>query len=177
MKAQLQEHLDGLPPEVRPAEKERILLLSQTRDYLVSLMKYLPYGEGVVQVRLRDGSVLRGSIPYCTKGELTVRLDGPKGGSRKLTWGELAFEQHIAFFDYYMEMRANQGGNSVAGTLPGANQKEAAEDCIRIALLGDWYGIDSVAHAYAALAQEKDPGCAARLHRLVPEDHAGADRP
>lgn len=168
-KNDLQKYLDGLPVELREVEKERILVLSQARDYLVSLMKYVPYSENPPRVRLRDGTALDATVPYCNKEEITVRLTSAGGGLQKLKWGNLAFEQYVRFFEFYMTTRLDQGAGSGNEKTAEAGKKEAAEDCFRLALLCDWYGKDPSARRYVGLAVSDDPGLRAKASKFLPD--------
>ena len=161
-----------MPPGKRALEREKLRHLSQSKTYLISLMKYLPYQAEPPLVRLADGSVLKGTIPYCNEKEVSVRLAGPGKGLKTLRWSELDFKQFVAFFDFYMQKRLNQG----TGTTTGHSSKyrqEAGEDCMRLALLCDWYGYPDLAQEYANLAREHAPSCGQQLSRLLPSAPKG----
>ncbi|MCK5802602.1 MAG: hypothetical protein KAI66_07210, partial [Lentisphaeria bacterium] len=160
-KSELAAYLAGLPAAERTLDERRIRAIEHSRDYLTKLMRYLPFREGAkTQVKLRDGSVVNGAVPYCNEKTIGVRIRG--GGSRrirKVPWNDLAFEQYIEFFDYYMNVRVKQGGK----------ESEAASDCLRLALLCEWYGRDREAIRYARQTVAYDAKYKGTVHRLVPQ--------
>jgi len=173
VKAQLQEYVKQAPADLREGERERIREISPSRTYLIKLMKYVPYDVESGGVMLRNGIVLEGSVPLCNENELIVRMRDEKANSEKLKWDEIAFEQYVAFFEFYINMRLKQGMKTGSGASGAESRKEASADCVRLAVLCDWYGRPSLAEKYAGLARGYNPACQARLELLLP----GCDTP
>jgi eukaryotic-like serine/threonine-protein kinase len=166
-KLELTRYLRALPPEVLAAERERIGLIGDTRGYLVRLMKYLPYLHGKESdVRLHSGAPLRGAVPYCNDSHVAVRVRGDNA-LHLVPWRDLAIEQVVAFVDFYIQVRLDQG-QATTGTGGDAWRREVAEDCLRVAVLCDWYGRPQQALRYARQAVATDPAGASRVKHLFP---------
>jgi len=155
----LRGYLSGLPADVRDAEAGRIELVGSCREYLLELMKRFTY-EGEVEdgVRLRDGRVLHGSIAYCTESFFGIRL--PDVGLKKVQWEDIAIDQYVAFLDYYMRMRLERGAQMHVGKAASSYRREAADDCVRLAALCDWYDFPEKARHYRELARTYASGSA-----------------
>ena len=166
-KLDLARYLRGLPPDILVGERERIDLIGDTRGYLVRLMKYVPFqASKESDIRLRSGPPLRGTVPYCNESHIAVRIRGDNV-LRMVPWRELAIEQVIAFADYYIRVRLDQG-HAAGGSKDGAVRREVAEDCLRTAVLCDWYERPQEAGFYARQALDANPEVAARVRRLLP---------
>jgi len=168
--AELNRYLALQPADVRAVEKKRIRMIRGVRDYLIRLMKYMPYPGSRLGVRLRDGRELRGDVPLCNDREIIVRRQDGRGRSEHIAWKDLAFEQYVQFLDYYARLRLsheNPDGRSPGGQT-ATEAREAAEDMFRIALLCDWYGEQKLAEKYADEAIRLAPDLAARIRRYVP---------
>jgi hypothetical protein len=83
-------------------------------------------------------------------------------------WREVAFEQVVSFLDFYVRLRLDQGRMG-DGTQDSNRQREAGEDCLRLAVLCDWYERGTLAARYARQAVDVDPQGAARVKRLLPQ--------
>ena len=166
----IRQYLAQVPPAKQEVEQERVHHISQCRDYLIRLMKYQPYdsAEGM-SVKLSDGTILRGSVPYCSEEQLAVRLLPPRTGLEQVDWADLAFEQYVAFFDFYIAARLARGAASADNSGKTNLEKAAAEDCLRLALLCDWYGASAQARRYAELAQNYDTSAGAAVARFLPD--------
>jgi serine/threonine-protein kinase len=165
--ADLARYLRDLPADVLAGERERLDLIGDTRDYLVRLMKYVPYMDSNdSDIRLRTGPPLRGNIPYCNDRQVAVRVRGDNV-LHLVPWRDLAIEQVVAFLDYYTRVRSDQGP-AADGSGNGLLRAEVAADCLRTAVLCDWYGRPEDARRYARLAVDADPAAAARVRRLLP---------
>lgn len=172
VKRDLQAYLDKVPPAARPGEKEKIRQLSQLRPYLIVLLK-TPYDDPEQGIRLRNGTVLKGSL-IANENEVVVR---PKHGRfRELKWSELAFEQYPAFFEFYIRQRLEHanpvadGKNDAATGRPADPGKrvEISQDYFRLALLCEWYGKTDEARRYAGKALNLDPGLRGGFDALLP---------
>jgi serine/threonine-protein kinase len=163
----LARYLRELPPDALAGERERIALIEDTKDYLIRLMKYVPFKEGKESdILLRSGLPVRGTIPYCNDNELAVRVRGDNA-LRMVPWRDLAIEQVIALLDFYIRVRVDQG-QAAGGSKNSALRREVAEDCLRTAVLCDWYERPQEAARYARQALDADPGGTGRLKRLLP---------
>jgi len=152
---ELREYLRRQPPEILDIEKERITRLNRGRGYLVNLMRHMPYpARG--GVRLRDGRILRGAVPFCNEDGLTV-VHGRRARGTQVAWSELAFEQYVIFLEYYAGRRLELG----------QGRRDAAADYLLLALLCDWYGQPRKAATYAALARKHDPAQTETVVRLL----------
>jgi serine/threonine-protein kinase len=183
IKPALEEYLRQVPQEMRVLEAERIREISSLRPTLLQYLKF-PYDGSRRGVLLRGGRRLTGTV-LGNDRELVVR---PQTGKyRRLRWDELAFQQYVAFFDFYIEARLERGnpedeaaaavekvvGSSPAAA-PGASRQAAAGyDCFRVALLCDWYGEAALASTYARRAVDLDAALDYRLGRLLPGVVAG----
>jgi len=164
---ELAAHLKALPSAARADERERIERISGAREYLVRLMKYVPFAEGKdAEIRLAGGALLRGAVPYCNETQVAIRPAG-ESALRMVSWRDLAFEQFITFLDFYLRMRLDQG-QTAGGARNPAQQQDAAEDCLRLAVLCDWYGRQPLAARYGRQAVELDARVAAQARRLLP---------
>jgi|GEM_PF-1232619 len=160
-------YLKALPAEARSDERERIELVGDVRKYLVRLMKYVPFAEGKdVDVRLRSGRVVRAAVPYCNETQVAIRPTG-ETALHMVPWRDLAFEQFVAFLEFYLRLRLDQG-QTAGGSRNPAQQQEAGEDCLRLAVLCDWYGREPLAARYGRQAVGIDPKQADRARRLLP---------
>lgn len=163
----LAQYLKGLPPAAVAAERERLELIGDTRDYLVRLMTYVPFLEGrETTVRLAAGAPLRGSLAYCNGKQLGLRR-AADGTLQTIAWADLAFDQIVEFLDFYIGLRGDQS-QSLSGPRQGQVRKEVAEDCLRAAVLCDWYGRHDQARRYSRRALESDASIRPRLARLLP---------
>ena len=158
VKTELDAYLAGIPPAARQTECERIRYLELSRSYLVQLMGSLPFADSGPGIKLGSGAVLEGSVAHCDDREIIVRLAAPTTGLKRLAWSELAFEQYVAFFDFYLSARLEQSSPAIAG-----------EDGFRLALLCDWYGRSDLATAYAARALQYDAALKQRVSRFFPD--------
>jgi hypothetical protein len=166
---QLKDYLAALPPEERRLERERIGLISDSRKYLLQLMRYMPFEPAPGHpIRLRDGRTLQGSVPYCNDKEIAVRLRGRRSKLRRLSWDELAFSQFVDFFEFYIQTRCDQGGKGGSAALTPEQKREIGDDCIRLALLCDWYGDQAGRDRNARRALRFVPEKRALLKRLLP---------
>jgi serine/threonine-protein kinase len=167
-KVELARYLHELPSELLVDERARIDLIGDTRNYLVRLMKYVPFMESKESdIRLRSGPPLRGAVPYCNDSQVAIRVRG-ESALRMVPWRDLAIEQVIAFLDFYIRVRLDQG-QIAGGAKNSALRREVADDCLRTAVLCDWYGRTQEASRYARQASEGDPDNAARVKRLLPD--------
>jgi hypothetical protein len=160
-------YLAGLSDAERERERARLRYLRPLKGYLIRLMQYVPYEAAAPGLRLRDGRALPGTVARCTDSELTLRLHGDAfdAETRRVAWEDLAPVQLLALLDYYMQLRLRQ-----AQTEPDRARRyraEAADDCLRLALLSDWYGFPSLAQRYAGMATELDTATAAPIGRLL----------
>lgn len=165
--AALAQYLKDLPPDLLGLERERLDLIGDTRSYLVRLMKYVTFRGGQeTDIRLRSGAVLRGAVAYCNEAQVAVRQPG---GNRlqMVAWSDLTLEQIVAFLDFYIQLRADQG-QVAGGAQNDSLRQDVADDCVRAAVLCDWYGRSELARRYAEKAVAAAPGAAARLSRLLP---------
>jgi hypothetical protein len=156
----LRDYLSELPQAELERERRRLEYVAGSREYLIQLMKYMPFGgeEGEV-LQLQDGRKIRGSIPFCNELQLAIRPVGAATEDlQKVSWSGFPFEQYVAFFDYYLEVRSSLAGN----------RRDAGEDALRLALLCDWYGRRECALVYAQKAVAFDPVMAGRLQHLFP---------
>ncbi|MFA5205726.1 MAG: serine/threonine-protein kinase [Lentisphaeria bacterium] len=159
----LKQYVRSLPPEEKTRAIETVREISILRDYLVSLFRFMPYedrrGAGI---RLRDGSVLHGSVMGNAR-EILIR---PANGKyRRRAWHDLEFEQFVTFFDYYTRCRIDKAPAGIRGR---DARHDAAADQFRVALLCDWYGRPDQAAAHARQAAELDPSLRERLGKLLP---------
>ncbi|MBT3379433.1 MAG: serine/threonine protein kinase [Lentisphaerae bacterium] len=162
--AAVKSYLNDLPTEVRTSEAARIELVGSCKEYLQELMKRFTYeDEAGAGIRMRDGSVLRGSVAYCTEAFFGIRL--PDVGLKKVEWSDIALEQYVAFLDYYMRMRLERGAQMHVGKSASSYRREAGDDCVRLAALCDWYEMPAKARHYEDLARTY--GSAAGLRRLA----------
>lgn len=164
---ELVRYLRELPPELLAGERERLDLIGDTRDYLVTLMKYVPYlGGKESDIVLRSARPLRGTVPYGNESQVAIRVQGVTA-LRLVPWSDLAIEQVIAFLDFYIRLRAEQG-QSGEGPKSEELRRDVAEDCLRAAVLCDWYERPEEARRYARQAVDTDPAGEARARRLLP---------
>ncbi len=150
---QLREYLQQLPEPRRNLERQRLKFLKTSRDYLIKLMQFAPY-RGGEEIYLRNGNILKGSIPYCAEDGVAFRPAGPDSRLRTLKWDELSFDQYVLFYDYYIRLRK--------GSLPPAEQtpeirQAVADDSFRLALLCDWFGQGALAEKYINLILNLQP--------------------
>jgi hypothetical protein len=165
-KDDLAAYLKGLAAADLTAERERIELIGDTRAYLVRLMKYVPFADGQdTGIRLRSGRVVRGAVPYCNETQVAVRPEGQEA-LHLVPWRDVAFEQIVGFLDFYLRLRLEQG-QSATGARDPTLQREVGEDCLRIAVLCDWYGQGTLAARYARQAVELSPKGGERVRRLL----------
>lgn len=166
----LKAYLRDLPVGELEVERERLGLVSGSRDYLVSLMRHLPFADGrSTEVLLFDGTSISGAIPYSNEKGIAIR---PQENGQDLTirsWDELDFRQFIAFFDFYIQIREKRGEGNGTGGLSQEQKSAIAEDCLRLALLCDWYGLQREAGTYAERVLAFDPSQETRIRRLLPE--------
>lgn len=175
----LEEHLRKVPVDERQVEAERIREISTLRPSLLRYLKF-PYDGSKRGVLLRSGRRLSGTV-MGNDHELVVR---PKSGRfHQLKWSDLAFEQYLAFIEFYVEVRLERSnpeetaaaaaavekvvGAPVEGAGP-TREQAAAYDLFRLALLCDWYARPVPSLTYARKAVELDPSLEARLSRLLP---------
>lgn len=167
IRKQLQEYLNPLPWETQIKERERLLYLNQSRPYLMQLINRMPYSaETPLPVRLGDGTMLHGTVASCNEDGFMVRSHEPGVAPRLVPWADLAIEQYVRFFDFYIVARLERG---TAESGASTNRRDAAEDCLRVTVLCDWYGYPAAAAAYARRASELAPEQRQRLVELVPE--------
>ena len=168
IKTALSDHVHGLPAEQQAAEKERIRELSNIREYLVKLFKFIPYNTPV-GVRLANGRTIKGAL-WGNEKELVLRPPGGHGKAKPLKWGDVAVEQFPAILEFYAQQRLQRGLSvkESAKEADDSRKKEAAYDYFRAALLADWYDKPKLAVKYAKLAVTSDPGLEVRLETLLP---------
>jgi hypothetical protein len=164
IKAALSDHVHRLPPEQQASEKERIRELSNIREYLVKLFKFIPYNS-TAGVRLANGRTVKGSL-WGNEQELVLRPPNGRGKSKSLKWADIAVDQFPLMLEFYAQQRLQHGP---AAKEKGENsRKEAAYDYFRAALLADWYGKPKLAVKYAKLAVAADPALEVRVETLLP---------
>ena len=174
VKQKLRDYLKTLPEKDQAQEKERIKEVSVLRDYLVKLMKFVPYDDEEKGVALRSGKILKGSV-LANENELAVR---PKTGQfSKLKWGDLTFDQYLIFFDFYIDLRLNRADPSTRKGGLAQRRREVGADCFRLALLADWYGKPEKAADYLRQSLEYDPASREKVNRFFPKLPPAASAP
>lgn len=160
----LRAYVRQVPEAQRTLERERIRELSTLRKYLLQLMKFVPYDDEKRGVVLRDGTVLKGTTMGNDR-EVVIRQ---RSKSRKLTWEELAPQQYVNFFEFYINMRLSHADPTAAEGSTAQNRKDAGGDAYRVALLCDWYGRGADAVRFARSAANWDPALRPRLADMLP---------
>jgi hypothetical protein len=164
IKDALSEHVHRLPPDQQDAEKERIRELSNIREYLVKLFKFIPYNSPA-GIRLTNGRTAKGSL-WGNEKELVLRPPGGRGKAKSLKWTDVAVDQFPVMIEFYVQQRLQHAAPKQGAA--DTRKKEAAYDYFRAALLADWYGKPALATKYARLAVTCDPDIKPRVENLLP---------
>ena len=147
----LNRYLRAQPAERRRLERERITRLSKSRNYLQSLMRYLPY-RGENGIKLASGQIIEGNITTFGNDTLTVATEGA-ASPVEIEWSQIAVDQYLAFFEFYIDQRLGQ----TASNRTAKQEQDGARDYLLLALLADWYGDTPRAKIYAEAASRLDP--------------------
>jgi hypothetical protein len=115
-------------------------------------------------------------VPFSNEKEVCVRVKkAGTEGLERLAWSDLAFEQYVAFLDFYAQLRLGREGPLGDGASREQRRREAGADYWRVALLCDWYGLGDLAAAHAASAVECDPSLKPLAEALIPSATREAD--
>ena len=155
LKSQNQAYLKMVPDEKRDTEKERLRLVGSSLDYLKACMKAGAYNRGDSHpIRMKDGSVIQGIIPYAPNKEkqLTIRRPGNQEPV-KVDMAKLDFMQLMDIFQFYAEKREEMA----LGKLTRSIKDEIFAIYQRMALLCDWYGHPEAARKFTRLALKYRP--------------------
>ena len=155
MKEKNQAYLMLVPEEMREVEKERLRLIGASLDYLKACMKAGAYNRAEdYPIRMKDGSVIKGIIPYAPNKENLVTIRRPNDQDAvKVPFAKLDFMQVIDMFQFYAEKREEMA----LGKLNRLIKTEIYNIYLRTALLCDWYEKPEEAKKYAALALKYRP--------------------
>ena len=163
----LREYVRTLPEEYRRREAERVEQLVPFKDYLIRLMKYLPY-DAPHGVLLRNGDKVAGSVPFANEQQLVVRL-AASGQLEKVGWDQIAVRQICRFMEFYIQKRVDMKSSVPASSKQAKPVgKQTGMDYLRLALICDWYGLERQAAAYSRIAVERNPDIEQMALRLVP---------
>jgi serine/threonine-protein kinase len=160
---ELREYLRQQPDDMRELERERIYLLNTVRPHLFNVMQRVPYRG--TPIKLKNGSSIAGTIPLCNEKSLTVKR--ARGGRVFVQWSDLAFEQYLAFFDFYISHRLNFSDTGLQQHQQGDPHKDAAKDAFLAALLADWYGRPAAARRFKQMAEKFNGEIAADTNRFL----------
>ena len=155
MKEKNQEYLKLVPEEMREVEKERLRLIGGSLEYLKACMKAGAYNRAEdYPIRMKDGSVIKGIIPYAPNNEnlVTIRRPGNQDAV-KVPFAKLDFMQVIDMFQFYAEKREEMA----LGKMNRLIKSEIYSIYLQAALLCDWYEKPEEAKKYAALALQYRP--------------------
>jgi hypothetical protein len=145
----LDRYVAACPESRRTVERQRVEYVAGFRAYLVRLMSAAPY-RGSAGIRLRDGRAVAGAVDRVTAEGLRVRAAGEGDAAGDFGWDEIAFEQVVAMFEWYVNLRGRGGA-------PDRRQRqEQASDYVRLAVLCDWYGYPDAARRFGGLAAACD---------------------
>jgi hypothetical protein len=95
-------------------------------------------------------------------------LHGRGNALRRLAWSDLAFEQFVDFFEFYIRTRLVQGGKAGSRVLTQEQKRDVGDDCFRLAVLCDWYGHTEARDRNARRALEFAPAKRNQILRLLP---------
>ena len=150
-----QAYLMLVPEERREVERERLRLIGSSLDYLKACMKAGAYNRAEdYPIRMKDGSVIKGIIPYAPNAENLVTIRRPNNQDAvKVPFANLDFMQVIDMFQFYAEKREEMA----LGKLNRLIKNEIYSIYLQAALLCDWYEKPEEAKKYATLALQYRP--------------------
>ena len=155
LKEKNQEYLKLVPEKMREVERDRLRLIGGSLDYLKACMKAGAYNRAEdYPIRLKDGTVIKGIIPYAPNNEnlVTIRRSGNLDAV-KVPFSKLDFMQVIDMFQFYAEKREEMA----LGKMNRLIKNEIYSIYLQAALLCDWYEKPEEAKKYAALALQYRP--------------------
>ncbi len=155
MKEKNQNYLKLVPPDKQEIEKERLRLVGGSLDFLKDCMKGGAYNRAEnYPIRLRDGSVIKGIIPYAPNKENLVTVRRPNDQDAvKIPFASLEFLQMVDILKFYAEKREEMA----LGKLNRLMKGEIFNIYLRAALLCDWYEKPEEAKNCIALALKYRP--------------------
>ena len=162
------QYLAQIPEDLREREKERLRILGGSMDYLLKMMRFVGYDRGdEAQIEMRDGSRLRGVIPYASeKGFILRRRGEASNGSELLPIHAFSQAQIWDIFAFYAEKRAEMASGK---KLPVRDREEIFDEYLRLALLCDWYNDEAKAQEYVRAALDTMPSQRERLAFFFPD--------
>ncbi|MBR4673109.1 MAG: protein kinase [Victivallales bacterium] len=155
MKEKNQNYLKLVPPDKQEIEKERLRLVGGSLDFLKDCMKGGAYNRADdYPIRLKDGSVIKGIIPYAPNKENLVTIRRPNDQDAvKIPFASLEFLQMMDILKFYAEKREEMA----LGKLNRLMKGEIYNIYLRTALLCDWYEKPEEAKKCIALALKYRP--------------------
>ena len=158
----VQQYLAKLPERKRRTEGNRISLIQELRgEWMHSKFAYEGNSKGI---RLKDGTTVYGAILTNENG--MVVLPGPRGGKAvSLKWHEVPLDQYLLFLEDHIQQRVNR--------LEATGQSKAGEDCLKLAIVFDWYGRPDKALKYARDAIRFNPSLQQKIEACFPALRGG----
>ena len=159
----VQQYLANLPERKRLTEGNRISLIQELRgEWMHSKFAYEGNSKGI---RLKDGTTVYGAVLTNEKG--MVVLPGARGGKAvSLKWTEVPLDQYLLFLEDHIQQRVSHQEES-------KGQSKTGENCLKLAIVFDWYGRPDKAQKYARDAVHFNPSLQQQVESCFPALRGG----
>jgi predicted RNA-binding Zn-ribbon protein involved in translation (DUF1610 family) len=142
-------------------EVERIKILRSTKEYLETLLRFLPY-KGKLYVK--GGAAIDGEIVGASVKEMTVIVDGEEVA---LSWNKFETRQFLDIIEFYIEKKKSQLENATTSVVEEV-KKNIADDYFRAALISDWYQETGKLQSYVKNCLRYNPSLRPQVETFLP---------
>ena len=164
IKSQLQTYVQAYQTDEEKArEKKRINLLSLQKKTLAGMIGHNPVRTNKVKTTRSTKSCdsVWGNI-----NEIVLRRR--QKIIKKLKWEEIAPEQFVDFFEYYLKIRVKYMSTGATKEEKASFKFEAANGAYELALLADWFTLTDKAKRFALQAIRIDPSFKSKIEVMIP---------